>query len=332
MLSYVFYLLGFSLTVFTIIDLMWTTLWVDGGAGWLTNKLTTAVWKIIKALDNRYIYNITGPLIMILTLFHWVLLLWIGVTIFFAGNPEALINTSTNEVISEWELFYYSGFTLFTLGIGDYTAQTLFFKIATALVSGLGMLLLTFGASYIISVISAVVEKRSFAGSVMGLGENSIELLKNAWNGKDFYQLDLILTDLNSKITQLTQQTQAFPLLQYYHNEDQEKASAVAIGVLDEVLTLLQYGLKDQSIINLTLVKATQSSIATYLNTVIARYGKQVKKVTDIPPPLDLTALKELNIPLVSQKKYSENIKKIEKRRNQISTIITIDHHKWPNT
>jgi hypothetical protein len=54
MISYVFYLLGFSLTVFTIIDLMWTTLWVDGGAGWLTNKLTTAVWKIIKALDNRY--------------------------------------------------------------------------------------------------------------------------------------------------------------------------------------------------------------------------------------------------------------------------------------
>lgn len=148
----------------------------------------------------------------------------------------------------------------------------------------------------------------------------------------DFYQLDLILTDLNSKITQLTQQTQAFPLLQYYHNEDKEKASAVAIAVLDEALTLLQYCLKDKSIINMTLVKATQSSVATYLNTAIARYGEQVKSVTEIPPPLDLTALKEANIPLVSQNKYSKNIEHIERRRNQISTIITIDHHKWPNT
>lgn len=330
-MPYLFYFVGFSLTLFTIIDLIWTTLWVDGGAGLITNKLTTAIWKLIKRLDNQLIYNITGPLIMTLTLFNWVLLLWIGITIFFAGNPESIINTSTNEAISGVELFYYSGFTLFTLGIGDYTPQTLFLKIATSLVSGLGMLLLTFGASYIISVISAVVEKRSFARSIMGLGENSSELLKNIWNNKDFHQFNLILADVNSQIIQLTQQTKAFPLLQYYHSEDKNKASAIAIAVLDEALTLLQYGLKDNSLINTTLVKSTQSSITVYLNTTVNGYGDQVEKVKEIPTLINLSSLTEDMNLLFSQTEYLKKVDSMKKRRNDLYTIIKMDNHEWPN-
>ena len=219
-MSYVFYFLGIAITLYTLLDIIWTTLWVDGGAGWLTDNVTTGIWKLILKTKNTRLMNISGPLILTIILFTWFFLLWFGATVFFAGDLGAIIHSSTNQSISWYQLPYYSGFVVFTLGIGDFTPQTILFQIATALFSGVGMLMLTFGASYILSIVSAVVEKRTFARNIMGIGENSIEFIKTAWNGKDFHQLDDFLPDINSQITQYSQQLQAFPLLQYYHSEN----------------------------------------------------------------------------------------------------------------
>lgn len=56
-MSYLYYTLGLGLTLFTIIDLIWTTLWVDGGAGPLSDRLTAFTWKLIKRIDNKVLYN-----------------------------------------------------------------------------------------------------------------------------------------------------------------------------------------------------------------------------------------------------------------------------------
>lgn len=330
-MSFIYYVLGICLTLFIIVDLVWTTLWVDGGAGPLSDRLTSVTWRAIKKVNNKFLFNISGPLILILILLSWVFFIWIGVTIFFAGNSESIINTTASGPISWYERFYFTGFTLFTLGIGDYSPQPGFFQLVTALSSGIGMLLLTLGASYIISVISAVVKKRSFARSVSGLGANSVELLKKSWNGKDFYQFDLILSTINSQITELTQQTQAFPLLQFYHSEDPEKTSSIGIVTLDEALTLLDFGIKDQSVMNTTLIEATRSSIETYLGTEIIGYGNEVKDIKDIPPELNLSLLKDTTIPLVTQKEFFEKVQTISERRNQLLAIVKVDNHDWPN-
>lgn len=331
-MSIIYYILGFGLTLFVIIDLIWTALWIDGGAGPLSDRLSSFIWRVLKKTNNKFLLNISGPFILLLTLLSWFVLIWAGVSLFFAGNPESIINTTTNGSISWYERVYFSGFTLFTLGLGDYSPQPGFFQLVTALSSGIGMLLLTLGASYIISVISAVVEKRTFSRSVSGLGKDSSELLKKSWNGKDFHQLDLILSSINSQITQLTQQQQAFPLLQFYHSEDIEKTSAIAIAVLDEALSVLHFGLEDKSVMNSTLVEATRTSIDTYLTTAIDGYGNEVADIDAIPPAPDLSVLKDTTIPLVEQDSFSKELESISTRRNQLLTLIKVDTHEWPNT
>lgn len=331
-MSIIYYFLGFSLTLFVIVDLIWTALWVDGGAGPLSDRLTSSTWKLLKKLNNKFLLNISGPLILSLTLLTWLLLIWAGVSLFFAGNPDSIINTTTNGSISWYERIYFSGFTLFTLGLGDYSPQPGFFQIVTALSSGIGMLLLTLGASYIISVISAVVQKRTLSRSISGLGDNSIELLKKAWNGKDFHQFDLLLSGINSQITQLTLQQQAFPLLQFYHSEDVEKTTAVAIGILDEALSILHFGLNDKSVVNSTLVDATRSSISTYLKTTEDGYGSEVDDIESIPPAPDLSLFKDTTIPLINQKSFSKELESISTRRNKLLTLIKVDNHEWPNS
>lgn len=330
-MSYILYILGAGITLYTMIDIIWTTLWVDGGAGWFTDRLTTTVWKWILRTKNEFLLNISGALILTLTLFSWFFLLWLGVTIFFAGDLDAIVNTSSNETITLSQLPYFSGFTLFTLGIGDFTPQTTFFQIATALTSGIGMLLLTFGASYVISIVSAVVEKRTFARNIMGIGEDSTKFIIDAWNGEDFHQLDDIFSDLNSQITQLTQQIQAFPLLQYYHSENKEKTTTIAMAVLYEAIGVLRFGVKDKKLINTTLMRAAQKSIHNFVHTSISGYGDIYEDFDEVPPIIDLSDLTQTDIPLTSQAEYSDKMKQFEDHRKDLLKIIKMDNHEWPN-
>lgn len=46
-MSYLLYVLGAAIIIVTLIDIIWTTLWVDGGAGWITDRLTTGIWRRI---------------------------------------------------------------------------------------------------------------------------------------------------------------------------------------------------------------------------------------------------------------------------------------------
>lgn len=64
-MSFIYYVLGICLTLFIIVDLVWTTLWVDGGAGPLSDRLTSVTWRAIKKVNNKFLFNISGPLILI---------------------------------------------------------------------------------------------------------------------------------------------------------------------------------------------------------------------------------------------------------------------------
>lgn len=330
-MSYLLYVLGAAIIIVTLIDIIWTTLWVDGGAGWITDRLTTGIWRRILKSGKENLMNISGPLILTVTLFTCFFLLWFGATVFFAGDLGAIVHSSSSQSITWYQLPYYSGFVVFTLGIGDFTPQTTFFQITTALFSGIGMLMLTLGASYILSIVSAVVEKMTLARNIMGIGESSVDFLQTIWNGKNFNQLDDVLADLNSQITQYTIQIQAFPLLKYYHSEDIEKATTVAIAVLYDSVLVLRYGIKTERLVNTTLVDATVKSINNFIDTSSDSYGNLFEDYDKNPPKLELSSLEQTRIPLNRQEDYEKNMEEYEDKRHQLQKIIMIDHHDWPN-
>ncbi|WVE60144.1 hypothetical protein VXJ28_00460 (plasmid) [Enterococcus faecium] len=72
--------------------------------------------------------NISGPLILTVTLFTWFFLLWFGATVFFAGDLGAIVHSSSSQSITWYQLPYYSGFVVFTLGSATLHLKPLFFK------------------------------------------------------------------------------------------------------------------------------------------------------------------------------------------------------------
>ncbi|SFC50021.1 hypothetical protein SAMN04488102_10870 [Alkalibacterium subtropicum] len=328
-MSYLYYIFGFGITFFAIMDLIWTTLWIDGGAGPLSKRVARYTWKSIEKMTrkNNNILTLVGPIILVVTLFSWIFFMWFGITLFYSGDPSSIIDTQTGGPIIWYERVYFTGYTIFTLGIGDYSPQPGFWQVATAVSSGIGILFLTLGASYVINVVGAVVQKRSFARSITGLGMSSEEILRFAWNGKDFHQLDLVLMEASSEISTLTQQHQAYPLLHYYHSETPEEASAIGIAILDDLLSLLHFGLTDKESVNVVLVQETRSSIETYLDSLTSVFVHPAEVEPDRPA---INKLGDTGIPFVTEEDFSRDLDTVIERRQKLLGAVISDNHEWP--
>lgn len=325
-----FYLfLGVVLLLVAIVDLLWTTLWVDGGSGPISVRLTTWLWRGMRKLDGKRsrLLSLAGPVILTTTLLMWIALVWVGWTFLFSGAEDALIGAHDKEPATWVGRFYFVGYAMFTMGNGDYTPNGSFWQIAAALTTSSGMLVVTMAVSYVLSVLGAVVEKRSFARSVTGLGKSSEEILQNAWNGENFHTLDLPLNALSSELSTLADQHKAYPILHYYHSERGNAASGVAVAVLDESLTVLLCGVPEEYRPNPAVVQGVRSSAQDYIRTLNAAF---IEPADESPPLPDLDRLRAAGLPVASDEDFEAAVGDLTAHRRKLLGMVRADAWHWP--
>ncbi|WP_226006944.1 potassium channel family protein [Natrinema salinisoli] len=322
---------GIAILVAAIVDIIWTTLWVDGGSGPLSGRLTTAVWRGIRIIGGKHdrVLSIAGPLILILTLAMWIGLIWIGWTIIFSSEPLAVVSSRTGGPADWWGRFYYVAYTMFTDGNGDYTPVYGgdVWEVASAFTTATGMAFVTLGVSYVLTVLGAVSDKRSFASTVTGLGERSEALVRTGWTGEDFQGVDLVLESLASELSLLAEQHKAYPILHYYHSEQADRASAVAVPIFDEALMLLRYGVPDEHSPDPAVVETGRSSAQSYLETLDTAF---IDPAPSVPRAPDLDRLRDDDIPTVSDQEFAEALAEVTDRRRQLLAVVKADAWEWP--
>jgi hypothetical protein len=323
-----FLALGSLLLVAAFIDILWTTLWVNGGAGPLSTRLITGTWRGLRMLGDRKsrLLNLAGPIILTLTLAVWVALIWGGWTFVFAAG-DTLADTRDPGPISWAERTYFVAYSMFTMGNGDFTPTDGVWQIATSFTTASGMVFVSLGISYILSVLGGVVDKRSFAATVTGIETRSEAFVRDGWNGEDFHELDLPLDTLSSDLGHLAKQHKAYPILHYYHSDEADDASAVAVAVFDDVLTTLRFGVPDTHRPNTPLLNTARSSVQDYLQT-LDSIG--VQPAEDTPPPPELDRLREAGIPTVSDEEFASALDDLSERRRKLLGGVTANAWQWP--
>ncbi|SDQ78513.1 potassium channel family protein [Halopelagius longus] len=313
-----------------IVDLLWTTLWVDGGAGPLSSRLSKWVWRLLRRVGERHsrLLSLAGPLILTLTLATWVGLIWFGWTFVFAGGENALIDTRDGGPVDWTSRLYYVAYTMFTDGNGDFTPNGSVWQMASSFTTASGMLFVTMGVSYVLAVLGAVAEKRAFANSVTGIGQESEEFIRSSWNGEDFHDVDLMLDTVSSNLNQLSEQHKSYPILHYYHSEGEAEASAMAVAVLAESTTILAEGIPEEYGPNGTLIKSTRSSTKDYLQTLDNAF---IEPAGETPPPPDLDRLRRAGIPTVSDAEFAEALEEMNESRRKLLGAVEADAWYWPS-
>jgi len=321
--------LGASLILAATVDLLWTALWVDGGAGPISARLSSRTWRGLKAVgsDRSRTLSLAGPLILVLTLATWIGLLWLGWTVLFGAGETALLSTR-GEGSPEWVgRGYYVAYTMFTDGNGDYTPHGDVWQIASGLTTASGMLFATLAVSYVISVLGAVADKRSFASSVTGLGERSEAFVRTGWDGEDLDRLDLPLNTLSNDVGRLAEQHKSYPILHYYHSEGETEASAMAVAIFDEALTVLQFGVPEEHRPNGALVDSARSSVSDYLQTLDEAF---IDPADRTPPAPALDRLRDDDVPTVSDEEFADALDELDDRRRRLLALVEADAWYWP--
>jgi len=318
-------LLGFVLVVIVVLDVLATTIRV--GEGSLTRWIEQAVCELFSHLYKIFRVRLflvwSGVLVIISMVLVWILLLWTGWVLVFTSVQDSLVNSTTGETAGFWAKVYFTGYTISTLGLGDYQPQTPLWQVFTALTSLSGLFLISLIITFLVPIAQAEEFRRQIALHIFHAGGTAQMLVLNTWNARSHTALASLLENLTPNLVQLHQRHLAFPVLHRFHGPRRSEAIELSIVALDEALSIIEYGLEDAQSEDFGVVR---NAIGGYLDSLGAAAVKPSQKVVPIP---SLEKLRTHGLPVVSDSVFYARLKTIEKRRRYLLSLVERSGWSW---
>jgi hypothetical protein len=322
-------ILGLSLLIFVMVDLIWTTLFLGGG-GPLTHRFTNALWhRMLERHHANTDDQLPAPAGLWITLLNfslWLLLISVSWTLIFNMAEGAVVETSSGEPADFWARAYFTGFTLITLGVGDYRPIGAVWQMLTVAAAANGFFLVTLAITYLLPLVQAVVQKRQTAAYISSLGETPDDILLNAWTGSDFGRLEDHLVTLAPRLMELGQSHLAYPVLHCFHSGERETAVAPSIAALDEALTMLRHGVDKRAHPDASALFPLRAAITKFLTTV---GGVSDQERMDAPPPPSLNRLRAHGIPVLDDEDFVRDMDEQADRRRLLVAMVRSEGWSW---
>ena len=310
-------LVGAGLLLMVGFDALSTTLSVGAAAGPLTSRLGAGWWRMARRLASRPdspIIVSTGPVVVLLTIAVWLGLLWGGWTLVFAADPDAIISSTTREAASGWSRVYFAGFTAFTLGMGDYVPNGQPWDVLTAIavISGLG--LTTLAITYLVRVVSAVTARRVQANTIAGMGATPQDIVLTGLRDGRVAYLEHRLQALSDSILETAERHLSYPVLHYFHSAERHVDLRTQAFVLDEAVTLLQHGVRDD-------VRPHPAVLDGIRHAIVQLVERATGELPDATPPATpaLEALRQAGVPTVDDDTFERNIADLSNHRRRVA-------------
>ncbi|MFD3003987.1 potassium channel family protein [Pontibacter toksunensis] len=324
-------LLGIAVVIWSIVEAFWTIIWVVGDSAPITSRFTTYTWRLFRTVvgnKKHRLLSLTGPLVLFFSILLWLLFLWLGWTLVFYADVSSIAPTRSGITPDFTDVLWYVAYCLFTIGNGDFTPNGDAWQVLSSLVGLNGMLMITLSVTYFLQVVSAVVNKRSFASQVTGIGSSSEEFVLKFWNGRDFKAIELQLSSLSQQLSTLNEQHLAFPILHYYHTTSEQKSQGRAIAILYDAVLLLEHGVAEDIRPTQAYLDTTHESAKNFLNTLKSAF---INKAEEVPPLPSLLKLNWKGVPTVPEEEFYRKLEDKKETRQLVLGLIKNNNRQWPS-
>lgn len=228
---------GIFILAIVIFDFFYTTL-SGSGAAFITRFFSFLSHRFILLgvrIFGREVYKLSGVIVNLMVFSAWVIMVWYGLFLIYSSDPHSIIS-SGGRIATSTERFYFTGYVLSTLGLGDFKPVTPSFEILTSIFSFFGFIFFTTAMTYLTSVSSALNHKRALALSIRNHGKHPEEIAKNLTRKSKSYCYSKF-SSLQEMIDRHTVNHQAYPVLHFYGNADCTSSFNLSIAVLDEAVS-----------------------------------------------------------------------------------------------
>ncbi|SDM17534.1 Ion channel [Catalinimonas alkaloidigena] len=321
---------GLGLLLLALSDFA-VTAFVPTGEGRLTALVGRGVYKLLLWLSGYNGYNrrlnYIGLVAIVAISTVWISLLWLGFTLIYLSDVNSILVGTSKTPADFFEKLYHVGYTISTLGIGDYVPGNDFWRVVTSLVSFVGLVTITMSITYLIPVISNAIHKRSLSLQISSLGQTPEDIVLNSYDGHDFRSIESTLTSLSSEIFLYTQNNVAYPILHYMHSCNPSENIVLRLAALDEALTLFLFHVPDELRPSLLSLQSARRAITAYLQTIL------YLELPDEAPPYPRFALLERRTGLAfvgtegaAQRQIYQSL---DKRRKLLLANVQKDGWQW---
>ncbi len=218
----------------------------------LTRMFYTLLWHIwsgigrkIRSMARKDNYlGYFGPLSLILLLIVWAIVLIFGFASLQWAFGAAL--QAPGGKPNFFTVFYMSGTTFFTLGLGDVTPVTTASRIITVIEGGIGFGFLALVIGYL-PVIYQSFSRREVNISLLdahaGSPPSAAELLRRHHLGHDMDALINILQEGERWAADMMESQLSYPLLMYYRSQHDRQSWVAGLTTLLDVCSLVMVGI-----------------------------------------------------------------------------------------
>lgn len=317
---------GSALILLVLADLLSATLAVANPHVLISQRVANAVWRVVlRRRPSHLVLRLTGEVIVAGIVAGWALLLWVGWSLVFLGAGDAVVDSTSGVSASASERIFFAGYLMSTLGLGGVTAATTGWRILAVLASLSGLMTVTLAVTFLVPVVSGVVQRRQVAATIAAVGRTPAALLERAWDGTDFNPLEDLLSGLFSDITMLTQRHLAYPVLHYFHAQQRHVAIAPMIAALDEALLVLHAGVRDAGVSAVTMA-AVRNAVHELLGLLQASF---VVPHREAPPFPDLEWVRRLGAGTVDDATFADACDECDGHRRLLRGFVEADGWSW---
>jgi len=311
-----------------MLDVAWPTLTTQG-SGPLTQRVTNgAEFVAVKAYSmfgRRGVLVSSGPLAIVVTGSLWLLSLWCGWFLIFSAFPEYVVEAQTNSPANVVERIYFVGFTLSTLGVGDFKPDSGLYQILTALAAFNGLVLVTLVITYAVPLVQGVVLRRKLAFSISLLGQSPQDIAWTAWQARKSKAFENALEQIATGLIQCSEQRLAYPMLDLFFCKRPRFSLGVQLGRLDEALSILTVGLQPNYRRSSLTVQSVREVISHYLHRVDKKSSETSVLVA---PPLPAVGLLDImHVPILEAQGAA--FKHLDMHRVRLHKLVHREGWEW---
>ncbi len=276
-------IVGATLVFLAISDFA-VTAFVLTGEGKISALTGRGIYNLMQRLAGRNgrnrLLNYIGLVAIFSIIIIWILLLWAGFTLIYAADANSVLVGEDKTQADVYEKIYHVGYTLSTLGIGDFVPGNDFWRVFTSIVSFAGLVIVTMSISYLVPVLFNAIHKRSLSLQISSLGATPEEIVINSYDGQDFSSANRALSDLSAEIFLYTQNQLAYPILHYMHSNTPSENISLKLTALDEALTIFIFHVPEAQRPDALQLQTVRRAITAYLTTIA------YLELAPEPPPL----------------------------------------------